>query len=108
MRVRPGPCGWGGGCTLNRRGFTGRDNPRDGLAYGNIRAGRGVDARENTVSGRFDFDHRFVGFDFEKRFTLADAVALLLAPGEQFAGFLCHLKGRHYNAEGHSCFFGAA
>ena len=45
---------------------------------GNVGAGLRRDAGENAVGGRFDFHHRFVGFDFEQRFAFGDALAFLL------------------------------
>jgi hypothetical protein len=72
------------------------------LSDRNVGARYGLDARQNTIGGRFDFDYRFIRFDFKERFAFRDAVAFLLPPAEKLAGFLRHLEGGHHNAEGHS------
>jgi hypothetical protein len=51
-----------------RNRLTDRDNGPLDLLY----------AGEHSISGRFDFDDRFIGFDFEKGLTLGDFVAFLL------------------------------
>ena len=84
--------------------FAGSHDPGDCLTHGNIGAGLRCDAGENAVGGRFDFHHRFIGFDFEKRLAFGDAVAFFLSPGNELAGFLRHLESGHDNAEGHNVF----
>ena len=108
LRVRSSSCGRRGRFAFGRRLFAGRDDPRDRLSDRNIGALGRLDSRENAVGGRFHFDDRFVGFDFEERLALGDAVAFLLPPGEELAGFLRHLEGGHDNAEGHSRLLGRA
>ncbi len=95
-----------GGFRLDRRLLAGRDDPRDRLSDWNVCASGCLDSGQNSVGRCFYFDDRFVGFDFEERFALGDTVTLLLAPGEELAGFLRHLQGWHYDAEGHSCLVG--
>ena len=56
---------------------------------------------KNSFRRRFNLYNRFVGFDFEERLTFGDAVPFLFAPGNELAGFLRHLEGGHYDAEGH-------
>ena len=101
-RVHSRPRRWRRRVALRRRRFTGSDDPRDNLPDGNIGSGRRFNPGKNSVGGSFDFHDCFVGFDFEERLALRDAVALLLPPGKELAGFLRHLESGHYNAEGHS------
>jgi len=72
------------------------------LPYRDVRAFGGFDSRQDAVGRGFDFHDGFIGFDFEKRFALGDAVAFLLPPSDELAGFLRHLESGHYYAEGHS------
>ena len=90
-----------GGFT-RRRLFSRRNDPRDRLPHGNVCSSRRCDPSENPVSRSFHFHYGFVGFYFEERLALGDAVTFLLAPGDELAGFLRHLEGGHHNAEGHS------
>ena len=106
LRVRPSSRARRSRFTFDRRLFARRNDPRNDLSYGNIRPRRRLDARKDAVGRRFHFDHRLVGFYFEERLPFGDAVALLLPPSEELAGFLRHLEGGHYNAEGHSCLSG--
>jgi len=68
-------------------------------------SGRRFDSGEDAVGGSLDFDNRFVGFNFEEGLAFDHAIAFLLAPGNELAGFLRHFQCGHYNAEGHSGFF---
>jgi hypothetical protein len=52
--------------------------------------------------GGFDLDHRLIGFDFEERLALGDALAFFFSPGQEFAGFLRHFERGHYDADRHS------
>ena len=104
LRVSTGACSRGSGLGFGRNSLAGLDDPRDDLSDRNVGASRGFDSGEDAVSWGLDLDDGFVGFDFKQGLTLGDAVAFLLAPSKELAGFLRHLKSRHYNAEGHrSC-----
>ncbi len=61
----------------------------------------GLDARENSIGGRFDFHDGFVGFDFEQRLALGDGFTLFFSPGDELAAFLRHLECGHYDAVCH-------
>ena len=62
-------------------GFLGRllaglHEPGDGLAHRHDGPFRGLHAGENAIACRLDFDDCLVGFDFEERFALGNALAL--------------------------------
>src|SRR5208337_2240224 len=106
LRSSPRRVRAGGRFVFCRRLFARSHNPSDRPSDLNIGPDLTGNSGEDTVGRRFNLHHSLIGFDFEERFPLGDAVALLLPPGNELTGFLRHLKSRHYHAEGHSVLFG--
>src|ERR1700752_2527556 len=90
------------GCGIGARLFSRRNDPGNRLPYWNVCSFGCFDSRQDAVGRRFHFDDCFVSFYFEEGLALGDAVAFLLAPGNELAGFLRHLESGHYYAEGHN------
>jgi hypothetical protein len=84
--------------------FARSNNPSDSLAHWDVRSDYTGNSGQDAVRRRFHFHHRFVGFDFEKRLAFGDALAFLLSPSDELAGFLRHLESGHHYAEGHNIF----
>jgi hypothetical protein len=93
----------------NRSGFQGRffawsDKPSNSFPHGyngpNIRR----DSGKHAIAGRFYFDDRFIGLDFQERLTFRDALAFFFPPGQNFPGFLRHFQRGHYHTDRHSRF----
>jgi hypothetical protein len=80
--------------------FAWGQDKRDLLANWHFVARRSDNMSQDTAGGCFDLDRRFVGLDFNQRFTFSDLLTLCFEPFEQNSGFLGHPQGRHNNFGG--------